>query len=250
MPRLEGCKQRMVDRCAASLAKLESDGVELKAAIDAHVAKTKTTLSAELKARLKALDSQLDGLSVSASQLSAGVALCDRVCSNADAPLSVLTAACDTVAVLRKLCVPYHGPCLPTLCEVTSDCTAVLTALSKSLSQLLLCVDASASVSRRGKRVHVAVKDAYGGLVESACGDDVVAWVESVGDGEGGEGGAGQASVSITSIDGTEQGGTELAIEYAGKSAVVGLNIFGTVTTVTAVSARLLSQCCNAVCCV
>ena len=58
-------------RSSTSVAKFECDAAVLKAAIDTHVAKTKGVLHAELQARIKALDSQLDGLNMSASQLAA-----------------------------------------------------------------------------------------------------------------------------------------------------------------------------------
>ena len=118
---LLAAKQRMVDRCTASVAKLESDAAALKAAIDAHVATITARARSELKGRVKALDAQLDGLSVCASQVSAGALLCHKAVTAASCTTRQLAAIAATVDNLSKIDTMYHGPCVSTVVAVTSD---------------------------------------------------------------------------------------------------------------------------------
>ena len=180
---IEAAKQRMVDRCTASVVKLECDATALKAAIDAHVAQTKAALKAELKVRLKALDGQLDGLSVSASQLSAGAALCNKLARQVDRTAGELLAGFTTVQNLSKLNVACTGPCVSTVCEVVTDTSPVVTALSAAFTRLRLAVDSSkSSVTGRGLQylrdgfmnaIAVVVKDCDGNDVDTLSVQDV-----------------------------------------------------------------------------
>ena len=176
---LQRSRQRMVDRCAASVAKLEEDAAALKAAIDAQVAKTKAAVNFELKARLKVIDGQIDGLSVSASQLSAGVALCGLLTDTTrETSLYHLARSCDSIADLCKLCVPYHGPAVSTLLEVVADPEALIQALTDSFVYLRPAADLEESITApRAAYFTVKPADAAGPIADWVL-EDIVTWCE------------------------------------------------------------------------
>ena len=171
----------MVDRHSASVAQLEADAAALKAAIDARTAKTKATLNAELQARLKALDGQLDGLSVSASQLSAGVALCARSRVVDDAP--TLLASLNRMLTLQ---VDYHGPPVSVVCEAVTNTDAVLRCIEAEFVTPRLAVDGDRSTVHGAWRVGeyhrpnvivLTCRDGSGAEVDTLTPDDVTLWV-------------------------------------------------------------------------
>ena len=184
---LQGTKQGMVDRAAASVAKLEAGAAAVIAAVNAHVSATKAALNKQLNTRTKAIDAQLEGISVSAGQLQAGAAMCTALLSDPACTLPQLTAAHASITRLSALIKPYHGPCVGTLCDAVTTPDATVTAVQNTLSRLRLAIDeTNSSVSGDAfKRIKpggsntvlIALRDNCGILIESLPTDTVTVTV-------------------------------------------------------------------------
>lgn len=182
IPLLQPARQRMVERCEASLVRLEADAVVIKAAIDAHIAITKADLNRELKARLKAIDSQLDAMAVSASQLQAGVELCSSMLSKPVSSPSAVIAASSTITHLKQLIAPYRGPCVSTVCEVQCDVDVMLEAVGVKSTQLRLQLagDDVAVTQSSGRLVYGGENVVDVRVPDWVSADDVIAWIAEV----------------------------------------------------------------------
>ena len=135
---VESARARMISRKEASVVSLHADVAAMKAAIDAHVAELVAQANKELNMRLKALDAQLDALTVTAGQLSSAAMLCERACRSTDAT----TAACARDSANRACAMirPFKGPCVSTMVEIVSNAQRAL-PLAVSTARLRLGVN-------------------------------------------------------------------------------------------------------------
>ena len=182
---LTGARERMVARKSASIAKLEEDAAAAKAAIDASVLAVRTAADRELRARLKAIDAQLDSLSVAANHLACAGAVSRGLLSDSATTVLQLAQACESVERAAVLVVPYHGPCVSTVVEAVSSSEAVVRGLG-AFARLRTGVHAGTSVASGGaltlftpntdNTVHFSLRDEAGAVVDSVAAADVVAW--------------------------------------------------------------------------
>ena len=133
-------RPRMVTRCRLSLAHLEAAAATVKAAVDAHVHATKVAAEKELRAKLKAVDAQLDGLAVASNQLTCLAALARSTAASAASPAHLADVLCS-LQRSRELCSPHGGPAVSTVCEVLCDPHAFCATALPTLSSLQLAVD-------------------------------------------------------------------------------------------------------------
>ena len=233
IPRLEAARRRMVERYDASIARMESDAAAVKAAIDAHVAHTKAACSKELKAKLKALNAQIDALGVNAAQLSCASQLCSALLAKFDqATSSDLMSGYEVIKRISALSTPFTGPSISTLCEVVCDPDPMLAALTKGFLHIRSGVDGAYSSVLHTSEVmfkpavpsllNVAVADSDGLIISSVTPDDFTVYCEAV------AGAPGKASVD--GIHSTADGVFEIAYTVgAGVDEVVlHINVAGT----------------------
>ena len=176
-------RQRLLDRKEVSCMRLEADAAAVKAAIDTHVSSVIAAASREVTLRLKAIDVQLDQLTVATNQLACAAAMCQRAVeagSKLDCALALQSAA--RVAVLAT---PYQGPCVSTVVEVLSSLEDLISGIA-GCTRLRLGVDATAStVSGRGTAEFqlgepssfvLQLRDAAGAEIDTLDAEDVTLW--------------------------------------------------------------------------
>ena len=187
---VQGARERMTARAAASLDRLEADAVAVKAAVDAHVASRKADVAKELKAQLKALDAQLDMYSVSANQLACAAAACVAACRDAAAVATTDTAAhvTDALATATRasaLIQPYRGPCASTVVEAVPEQEVAVSALAAWSRVRHAVSPATSTLSGDGldsfqadhpNVIMIEARDASGAAVCSLDPADVVLW--------------------------------------------------------------------------
>ena len=189
---LENVRERIRERSAACVAKLDAEAAALKAAIDARVASTKAIIAAEVAARMKAIDAQLDAVDVTASQLRVGAELCAAVLAKPEAPLTELITDAQRIRCLRSLEVLQHwrymGSRAAATMEIRSDSGHVLRevslwatlqlAVNQTHSDVTYYFDSNLLVNAPNT-FQVEAKDATGGRVRGLTSDDVQVDVES-----------------------------------------------------------------------
>ena len=185
---LQSARSRMERDCLASLNSMDAAVAAVKAALDAHAAKVRGAIQRKLKARLKALDAQVDAVAVSATQLSCGVALADSLLANGAASSLELARCYDSLRRMIVLDVPYRGPAVSTVLTVVTDADDLLSRVSR-LSRVQSRVDeastiVSGNVSRfrsegDANTVVLCLRDDHLKALTQLTASDLTFWMEA-----------------------------------------------------------------------
>ena len=132
---LEAVKARMSARKAAACDALRAEVAEARAALDARLAAALAETERDFKAATKALDTQIDSLTVSGHQLAAVAALCERARVDADLPVAAQARIRTAAGNVAPLLIPYTGPRVSTVVEASAHgCVARVQAAVAALN--------------------------------------------------------------------------------------------------------------------
>ena len=140
---LQAARGRLLARKAASGASVKAAADEMKQAIDEHVRSTLETLEKEARAHVKAIDAQIDELSVSASQLLCAANMCSAA-STKTVAAHVIQATHASVSKVVALAQPFTGPRVSSLVDAVVN-PSKLSAAIASIARVRASVDTAAT---------------------------------------------------------------------------------------------------------
>ena len=132
--RLKADATRMLARKDASISSFCHTAASVKAAVDAHVNHVIQAITKDVKDVMKALEAQMEALTVRANQLGCAASLCSQALRPAVTP-SVVAHAVVTATRALSLVSPYAGPAVPTLVAVASDGLSASDFIATTLSR-------------------------------------------------------------------------------------------------------------------